>query len=209
MYSFKVFFKHAPLWGISVFFFQVLNDIQDRLINLVSLTDYRPLHPSEALLVHWFTLSPLPSNPTVTLGFTKINFLGPHAVFRSIRFPKEKTRCNEKLKLWIYMYRYTVATLGKDHGVLHRSGTYYDLVSQIGPTTEQRAPPRPVVYKPINANPWLKNIQGVYFSTPKCCSALMRGETLHYKKSILKNKNKQKAKEPFKKKLKTWNKSLR
>ena len=34
------------------FFFQVLNDIQDRLINLVSLTDYRPLHPSEALLVH-------------------------------------------------------------------------------------------------------------------------------------------------------------
>ena len=30
----------------------------------------------------------------------------------------------------------------------------------------------PVVQKPINANPRLKVNQGVYFSTPRCCSTL-------------------------------------
>ena len=49
----------------------------------------------------------------------------------------------------------------------------------------------PVVQKPINANPGLKINQGVYFSTPKCCSMLIFGKTLHKKKSILKNTNKQ------------------
>ena len=37
----------------------------------------------------------------------------------------------------------------------------------------------PVVQKPINANPRLKNNQGVYFSTPKCCSKLIFGKALH------------------------------
>ena len=36
----------------------------------------------------------------------------------------------------------------------------------------------PVVQKPINANPRLKIFQGVYFSTPKCCSTLIFGKTL-------------------------------
>ena len=45
----------------------------------------------------------------------------------------------------------------------------------------------PVVLKPIDANPILKIYQGVYFCTPKCCSTLIFGKTLHYKKSILKN----------------------
>ena len=31
----------------------------------------------------------------------------------------------------------------------------------------------PVVRKPINPNPRLKNNQGVYFSTPKCCTTLI------------------------------------
>ena len=54
----------------------------------------------------------------------------------------------------------------------------------------------PVVQKPINVNPRLKNYQGVYFSTPKCCSTLIFGKTLHYKKAILKNINKQKKFSP-------------
>ena len=37
----------------------------------------------------------------------------------------------------------------------------------------------PVVQKRINANPRLKVNQGVYFSPPKCCSALVLGKTLH------------------------------
>ena len=49
----------------------------------------------------------------------------------------------------------------------------------------------PVVQKPINANPRLKINQGVYFSTPKCCSTLIFGKNLHWKKSILKNKKRQ------------------
>ena len=53
-----------------------------------------------------------------------------------------------------------------------------------------------VVQKPINANPRLKVNQGVYFSLPKCCSALVFGKILHSKKSILKNKNKQKKLSP-------------
>ena len=36
----------------------------------------------------------------------------------------------------------------------------------------------PVVQKPINANPRLKIEQGVYFSTPKCCSTLIFWKTL-------------------------------
>ena len=50
----------------------------------------------------------------------------------------------------------------------------------------------PVVQKPIKANPRLKINREVYFSTSKCCSILIFGKTLHWKKSILKNKNKQK-----------------
>ena len=46
----------------------------------------------------------------------------------------------------------------------------------------------PVVQKPINANPRLRINQGVYFSTPKCCSTLIFGKNLHWRKSILKNK---------------------
>ena len=49
----------------------------------------------------------------------------------------------------------------------------------------------PVFQKPINVNPRLKMYKGVYFSTPKCCSTLIFGKTLHYKKPILKNINKQ------------------
>ena len=49
----------------------------------------------------------------------------------------------------------------------------------------------PVVQKPIYTNPRLKVNQGVYFSSPRCCSTLTFGKTLHLKKSILKNKNKQ------------------
>ena len=37
----------------------------------------------------------------------------------------------------------------------------------------------PVVRKPINANPRLKINQGVYFSTPKCCTTLIFGKILH------------------------------
>ena len=37
----------------------------------------------------------------------------------------------------------------------------------------------PVVQKAINANPRLKINRGVYFSTPKCCSTLIFGKTLH------------------------------
>ena len=37
----------------------------------------------------------------------------------------------------------------------------------------------PVVQKPINANLRLKINQGVYFSTPKCCSTLIFGKSLH------------------------------
>ena len=37
----------------------------------------------------------------------------------------------------------------------------------------------PVFRKPINANPRLKINQGVYFSTPKCCTTLMFGKILH------------------------------
>ena len=40
-------------------------------------------------------------------------------------------------------------------------------------------PQGPVVQKPINANPRLKINQGVYFSSPKCCSTLIFGKTLH------------------------------
>ena len=54
----------------------------------------------------------------------------------------------------------------------------------------------PVVQKPISANPSTKINQGVYFSTPKCCSMLIFGKTLHWKKSVLKNKNKQKKLSP-------------
>ena len=54
----------------------------------------------------------------------------------------------------------------------------------------------PVVQKPINANPRLKVNQGVYFYTPRCCSTLILGKTLHKKKSILKNKNRQKKLSP-------------
>ena len=50
----------------------------------------------------------------------------------------------------------------------------------------------PVVRKPINANPRLKNYQGVYFSTPKYCATLIFGKILHYWNSILKTKNNQK-----------------
>ena len=44
----------------------------------------------------------------------------------------------------------------------------------------------PVVQKPINANPWLKINQGVYFFTPKYCSTLIFAKTLHQRNSILK-----------------------
>ena len=54
----------------------------------------------------------------------------------------------------------------------------------------------PVVQKPINVNPRLKIDQGVYFSTPKSCSTMIFGKTLHYKKAILKNMNKQKKFSP-------------
>ena len=54
----------------------------------------------------------------------------------------------------------------------------------------------PVVQKSINATPRLKINQGVSFSTPKCCSTLIFGKTLHKKKSILKNINKQKKLSP-------------
>ena len=37
----------------------------------------------------------------------------------------------------------------------------------------------PVVRKPINANPRLKNYQGVCFSTLKCCITLIFGKILH------------------------------
>ena len=37
----------------------------------------------------------------------------------------------------------------------------------------------PVVQKPINANTRLKINRGVNFSTPKCCSTLIFGKTLH------------------------------
>ena len=37
----------------------------------------------------------------------------------------------------------------------------------------------PVVQKPINANPTLKINQGVHFSSPKCCSTLIFGKTVH------------------------------
>ena len=40
-------------------------------------------------------------------------------------------------------------------------------------------PQGPVFQKPINANPRLKINQGVYFSTPKCCSTLIFDKTLH------------------------------
>ena len=37
----------------------------------------------------------------------------------------------------------------------------------------------PIVQKPIKANPRLKVNQGVYFSTPRYCSTLIFGKTLH------------------------------
>ena len=37
----------------------------------------------------------------------------------------------------------------------------------------------PVVQKPVNANPRLKVNQGVYFSTPRCCSTLIFCKTVH------------------------------
>ena len=46
----------------------------------------------------------------------------------------------------------------------------------------------PAIQMPINANPRSKIHQGVYFSTPKCCSTLIFGKTLHWNKSILKRK---------------------
>ena len=48
-----------------------------------------------------------------------------------------------------------------------------------------------VVQNPINANPRLHVNQGVYFSTPRCCSTLMFGKTLPLKTSMLKKINKQ------------------
>ena len=42
----------------------------------------------------------------------------------------------------------------------------------------------PVVQNPINNNPRLKFNQGVYFSSPRCCSTLIFGKTLHQKKSF-------------------------
>ena len=61
----------------------------------------------------------------------------------------------------------------------------------------------PSIYRPghgcsnsINDNPRLKVNQGVYFSTPRCCSTLIFGKTLHQKKSILKSENKQKKLSP-------------
>ena len=54
----------------------------------------------------------------------------------------------------------------------------------------------PVVQNPINDNPRLKVNQGIYFSTPRCCSTLTFGKNLHQKKSILKSKNKQKKLSP-------------
>ena len=49
-----------------------------------------------------------------------------------------------------------------------------------------------VVQKPVNINPRLKVNQGVYFFNRRCCSTMIFSKTLHKKKSILKNKNKQK-----------------
>ena len=37
----------------------------------------------------------------------------------------------------------------------------------------------PVVQKPINANPRSIAYEGVYISTPKCCSTLIFGKNLH------------------------------
>ena len=37
----------------------------------------------------------------------------------------------------------------------------------------------PVVQRPVNAKPRLKVNQGVYFSTPRRCSTLIFGKTLH------------------------------
>ena len=39
--------------------------------------------------------------------------------------------------------------------------------------------PGTVVQKPINTNPRLKVDQGVYFSTPRCCSRLVFSKTLN------------------------------
>ena len=54
----------------------------------------------------------------------------------------------------------------------------------------------PVPQKSINANPRLKVNHAVYFSAPRWCLTLVIGKTLHKKKSILKNKNKQKKLSP-------------
>ena len=53
-----------------------------------------------------------------------------------------------------------------------------------------------VVRKPINANPRLKINQGVYFSTPKCCTTLIFSKILHYTRSSLKTKNNKKKLSP-------------
>ena len=51
--------------------------------------------------------------------------------------------------------------------------------SKVKATKATGSDPGPVVQKPINANPRLKINQGVYFSSPKCCSTLIFGKTLH------------------------------
>ena len=70
-------------------------------------------------------------------------------------------------------------------------------------------PPAPFPFSTACYCDWCLVVQkptakGVYFSTPKFCSTLIFGKTymqLHYRKSILKNK--------YKQKLRTLNKSLR
>jgi len=57
---------------------------------------------------------------------------------------------------------------------------YYKGSSLLPLATESYFIPQgPVVRKPINANPRLIAYEGVYFSTPKCCSTLIFGKILH------------------------------
>ena len=85
------------------------------------------------------------------------------------------------LSLFEYGWRSnSVRSVNSGHTYLPRSGP---VGRNVGPNTFyvvfRSKDQGPVVRKPINANPRLKINQGVYFSTPKCCTTLIFCKILH------------------------------
>ena len=62
----------------------------------------------------------------------------------------------------------------KENNITKEDGTFYEFGEVC--STYRENDQGPVVRKPMNANPRLIAYEGVYFSTPKCCSTLIFGK---------------------------------